>query len=108
MKSTITWVAMGLILGSVALTGCESNQHKLQRLQAEYAAAYKQYQIDCVNPMTGGAADALNYVPGAAAKSAAAKPNADPAEEAKRTAKCQADDAKTKQLQQEVLDATTK
>ena len=108
MKNTATWVAIGLILGNLALTGCESKQDKLQRLQAEYAAAYKQYQLDCVDPMTSGAADVLNYVPGTAAKSAAAKPTVDSAEEAKRTAKCQADDAKTKQLQQEVLDATSK
>ena len=107
MKSTIARIAIGLILGSLALTGCESKQHKLQRLQTEYAAAYKQYQIDCVDPMSSGAADALTYAPETAAKGAAVKPKASPEEEKKLTEKCQTDDAKTKQLQQ-LLDATTK
>ena len=108
MKSTTAWTAIGLILGVSALTGCEGKQHRLQRLQAEYATAYKQYQIDCVDPMSSGAADALTYVPGTAPKGTATKPKTSPDEEKKLTEKCQADDAKTKQLQQQLLDATTK
>lgn len=33
-------VAAGLIFASLVLTGCESKQHKLTRLQAEYAKAH--------------------------------------------------------------------
>lgn len=107
MKYTHALVAIGLILGSLAITGCESKQHKLQRLQTEYAAAYKQYQIDCVDPMSSGAANALTYDPGAAIKGVP-KPKVGSAEERKRTEKCQADDAKTGKLQQQILDATSK
>ena len=102
-----TIVIVGLIFAGLALTGCESRQHKLQRLQAEYAAAYKQYQIDCVEPMSSGAADALTYVPGTTGKGTS-KSKATPDEEKKRTEKCQADDAKTQRLQQQILDATNK
>ena len=80
---TTTWTAIGLILGSLAVTGCESKQHKLQRLQAEYAAGYKQYQIDCVDPMSSGAADALTYARGTAAKGSVVKPKASPGKEKK-------------------------
>ena len=107
MKHTHAVVAVGLMLGSLTLSGCESKQHKLQRLQTEYAAAYKQYQIDCVDPMSSGAANALTYDPSAAAKGAP-KPKVNSVEEKKRTEKCQADDAKTGKLQQQILDATSK
>ena len=107
MKYTHALVAIGLILGSLVVTGCESKQHKLQRLQTEYAAAYQQYQIDCVDPMSSGAANALTFDPSSAAKGAP-KPKVGSAEEKERTKKCQSDDAKTKKLQQQILDATRK
>jgi hypothetical protein len=107
MKHIRAIVTVGLLLGTIALSGCESKQHKLQRLQTEYAAAYKQYQIDCVDPMSSGAADALTYDPSAAAKGAP-KPKVGLGEEKKRTEKCQADDAKTNKIQQQILDATGK
>lgn len=54
MKYAHALVAIGLILGSLVITGCESKQHKLTRLQAEYDAVNKQYYADCIAPAMGG------------------------------------------------------
>lgn len=108
MKHAHVLTASGLILGSLVITGCESKQHKLQRLESEYAAAYQQYQIDCVDPMTSHAADALTFVPSAAAKEPPVKQKLQTKEEKKRIEKCQADDANAGKLQQQIFDAISK
>ena len=104
MHRTITTVV--LILGSIALTGCESKQHMAARLQTEYAEAYKQYYTDCVAPMDNGAAAALSYDPNAPKN--AAKPKTDPSEEKKHSDKCTAESAKADKLQQQLAAAASK
>ena len=54
MKHIRAIVIVGLLLGTIALSGCESKQHKLTRLQAEYDAVNKQYYADCIAPAMGG------------------------------------------------------
>ena len=54
MKLTHAVVAVGIMIGSLTLSGCESKQHKLTRLQAEYDAVNKQYYADCIAPAMGG------------------------------------------------------
>ena len=54
MKYTHALVAIGLTLGSLAITGCVSKQHKLTRLQNDYAKAHAQYYTDCIAPAIGG------------------------------------------------------
>ena len=105
MHRTITTVV--LILGCIALTGCESKQQMAARLQTEYAEAYKQYYTDCVAPMDTGAAAALSYDP-SASKGAAAKPKTDPSEEKKHSEKCTAESAKADKLQQQLAAAQSK
>lgn len=54
MKQAHAIVEIGLLLGSLVITGCESKQHKLTRLQNDYAKAHAQYYTDCIAPATAG------------------------------------------------------
>jgi hypothetical protein len=47
-----------LLLGALALTGCESKANKVQQLQKQYNAEYPSYARDCLDE-TAGAADML-------------------------------------------------
>jgi hypothetical protein len=48
-----------LLLSVLALAGCESKAHKVQRLQAQYNAAYAAYSKDCPDDDSSGAARML-------------------------------------------------
>ena len=48
-----------LILCSLALAGCESKAHQVQRLQEQYNAAYAAYSRDCPTDDSSGAARLL-------------------------------------------------
>jgi hypothetical protein len=44
-----------VLLSVIPLAGCESKAHKVQRLQAEYNAAYPAYATACLYEDTSGA-----------------------------------------------------
>jgi hypothetical protein len=48
-----------LLLCSIALAGCESRAHQVQRLQEQYNAAYAAYSRDCPTDDSSGAARLL-------------------------------------------------
>lgn len=48
-----------LLLCSIALAGCESKAHRVQRLQERYNAAYAAYSRDCPTDDSSGAARLL-------------------------------------------------
>lgn len=43
-----------LFIASIAVVGCESKQHKLDRLKVEYNTANQQYFNDCIAPNQNG------------------------------------------------------
>jgi hypothetical protein len=69
------------ILFSIALVGCESNQAKIDKLQAQYKPLNVQYNTDCVAPVYG-AKGADSYFKGTAPKVPT------PQEEAAHNQKC--------------------
>lgn len=48
-----------LLLCSIALAGCESRAHQVQRLQEQYNAAYAGYSRECPTDDSSGAARLL-------------------------------------------------
>ncbi len=48
-----------MFLSVLATAGCESKAHKVAELQAQYNAAYAEYQKDCPDTTTSGAARML-------------------------------------------------
>ena len=94
-----TVVTVGLIFASLALTGCESKQHKLTRLQGEYAKAHAQYYTDCIAPATAGAG---GYFTGE-------KPTPPtPAQQHAQQQKCAVEGAKAGKLLDQIMAAETK
>ena len=50
------------LLSAIALAGCESKEHKVAELQAQYNAAYAAYTRDC--PIVGDASGAARMLTG--------------------------------------------
>lgn len=99
MKHTHAIVAIGLILGSLVITGCESKQHKLTRLQNDYAKAHAQYYTDCIAPATSGDG---GYFSGK-------KPTPPtPAQQQAQQQKCAVEGAKAGKLLGQIMAAETK
>ncbi len=100
MKHIRAIVIVGLLLGTIALSGCESKQHKLTRLQAEYDAVNKQYYADCVAPAIGGGGG--GYFSGK-------KPTLPtPAQQKAQQQKCAVERAKADKLLNQIMAAQTK
>ena len=99
MKHTHAVVAVGLMLGSLTLSGCESKQHKLTRLQGDYAKAHAQYYTDCIAPATAGDG---GYFSGG-------KPTPPtPAQQQAQQQKCAVEGAKAGKLLDQIMAAETK
>lgn len=47
-------IVITVLLGCIILAGCENKQAKIDKLQADYNQAHKQYYNDCLAPAYGG------------------------------------------------------
>jgi hypothetical protein len=94
-----TVVTVSLIFASLALTGCESKQHKLTRLQGDYAKAHAQYYTDCIAPATAGDGAYLS----------GKKPTLPtPAQQKAQQQKCAVESARAGKLLDQIMAAETK
>jgi hypothetical protein len=89
-----------LLVSALALAGCESKAHKVQRLQAEYNAAYPAYATACLYEDNSGAARLLTGQKLTAELTAAL----DAAKKA-REAQCKPQSDHFAQIQREILAA---
>jgi hypothetical protein len=92
MKKLIPAVALTLC---IVFAGCENKQVKLDKLQADYKAANKQYTDDCIAPAMG-AAGASDYLKGTKPKIAS------PQEEAAHQQKCAQELKQVTALEQQI------
>ncbi|MFP5227066.1 MAG: hypothetical protein ACLGXA_05510 [Acidobacteriota bacterium] len=83
-----------LFIASIAVAGCESKQHKLDRLRAEFSTANQQYFNDCIAPNQNGT-DA--YFKGEKPKPVS------PQQEAAHNRKCDQESARVGDLQKQVF-----
>jgi hypothetical protein len=89
-----------MLLSTLVLTGCESKAHKVQRLQAEYNAAYPAYATACLNEDSSGATRLLTGQKLTAEQLAALE-----AKKKAREAQCKPQSDHLAQIQREILAA---
>jgi len=89
-----------ILLSVMPLAGCESKEHKVQRLQAEYNAAYPSYATACLYEDSSGAARLLTGQKLTAEQMAALE-----AKKKAREAQCKPQSDHLAQLQREILAA---
>src|ERR1700728_230645 len=89
-----------VLLSVIPLAGCESKAHKVQRLQAEYNAAYPAYATACLNEDSSGATRLLTEQKLTAEQMAALE-----AKKKAREAQCKPQSDHLAQIQREILAA---
>ena len=93
-----TKLSVAILIGTLALSGCESRQAKVNRLQAEYDKLYAQYRSDCLVAGDAGAKSVNDAMLG----SSSTTPQ-NPALTPDQKAKCKEEKAKLDPLADELL-----